>query len=359
MDFALSADQLQMQASVAGVLDRVASLEAVRAYASGDESVGRDVWRALSELGVSAILTPTEFGGLGLGLLDATLIAETLGSRVAPGPFISTAVLVPLAIGAAGDVGQKGRWLPKLADGSATAGVALNEAFVGVRDASGVVAEYGRLTGESDFALDAADADVVLVADRDGSLHLVEAGAFEPTPISTIDATRRFARLRFAGAAAEPLPGGSKVLSTLRRAAQVILAADMLGASQAMLDKAVSYAKERRQFGRPIGSFQAVKHLCAEMAAEIEPARSLVWYSAYAFDSAPEEADLVAAHAKAHLSEVSRFVARTATEVHGGIGFTDLLGLHYWFKRIGAGRQIFGGPRQARDLAARLQGIAA
>jgi alkylation response protein AidB-like acyl-CoA dehydrogenase len=133
----------------------------------------------------------------------------------------------------------------------------------------------------------------------------------------------------------------------------------MLGASGAMLDKAVAYAKERRQFGRLIGSFQAVKHLCAEMAAELEPCRALVWYAAHAASAAPAEASLTAAHAKAHLSEVSRFVARTATEVHGGIGFTDLLGLHYWFKRVGLDRQLLGGPERLRHLAATMQGLAA
>jgi alkylation response protein AidB-like acyl-CoA dehydrogenase len=146
-------------------------------------------------------------------------------------------------------------------------------------------------------------------------------------------------------------------LDRLRDAAWIVLAAETLGASQAMLDKAVAYAKERKQFGRVIGSFQAVKHLCAEMAAELEPARALVWYAAYAFDQGLDEAPLMAAHAKAHLSEVGRFVARTATEVHGGIGMTDLLGLHYWFKRIGQNRQLLGGPERVREIAARLQGL--
>ena len=112
-------------------------------------------------------------------------------------------------------------------------------------------------------------------------------------------------------------------------------------------------------FGRAIGSFQAVKHMCAEMAAELEPARALVWYAAYAFDNAPEEATVMAAHAKAHLSEIGRFIARTSTEVHGGIGITDLLGLHYWFKRIGQNRQLLGGPEKVREIAARMQGLAA
>jgi alkylation response protein AidB-like acyl-CoA dehydrogenase len=145
----------------------------------------------------------------------------------------------------------------------------------------------------------------------------------------------------------------------LRDAVWTILAADMLGASGAMIAKAVAYAQDRKQFGRVIGSFQAVKHLCAEMTAQLEPCRALVWYAAYAALAAPAEAPLMAAHAKALLSEVSRFVARTSTEVHGGMGFTDLLGLHYWFKRVGLDRQLYGGPERVRVEAARMQGLAA
>ena len=132
-------------------------------------------------------------------------------------------------------------------------------------------------------------------------------------------------------------------------------AADTLGAAQTMLTQAVAYAKERVQFGRPVGSFQAVKHMCADMAAELEPCRAMMWYAAHAFDAIPSEARLTACHTKAHLSEVGTFVARTATEVHGGIGFTHELGLHFWFKRIGANRQLLGGPERIREQAALLQ----
>jgi alkylation response protein AidB-like acyl-CoA dehydrogenase len=123
-----------------------------------------------------------------------------------------------------------------------------------------------------------------------------------------------------------------------------------------MIEKAVDYAGQREQFGRVIGSFQAVKHMCAEMAARHEPCRSLVWYAAHAFDTAPDEAPLMVCHAKSHTGEVHRFVARTSTEVHGGMGFTDLLGLHFWFKRIGFDRQILGGPEKVRAEAAAMQG---
>ena len=176
--------------------------------------------------------------------------------------------------------------------------------------------------------------------------------------MSSLDASRRLTELTFEATPAEPL-ASNDALTRLRDAAWVMLAADTLGACQTMLDKAVAYAKERKQFGRTIGSFQAVKHLCAEMAAELEPARALVWYAAYAFDHEPGEASLMAAHAKAHTSEIGRFIARTSTEVHGGIGMTDLLGLHYWFKRIGQNRQLLGGPERVREIAAKLQGLAA
>jgi alkylation response protein AidB-like acyl-CoA dehydrogenase len=126
-----------------------------------------------------------------------------------------------------------------------------------------------------------------------------------------------------------------------------------------MIDQSVAYAKIREQFNRPIGSFQAVKHMCAEMVANLEPCRALVWYAGYALDEVPAEARLTACHTKAHLSEVGKAVAKTATEVHGGMGFTDLVGLHYWFKRIGFNRQILGAPELIREEAARVQNLVA
>lgn len=361
MDFALTSDQRLMQDSIGGVLGRVAPLSRVRAFAEAGEAVASDVWRELANLGVAGLLLPEEQGGLGLTLLDAALAAETLGAHVAPSPFLGTAVLAPLALMGAGSKSQQDAWGPKLASGEIVAGAAIHEWVAGARDGAGVTAQNRRLSGRSLFAIDAVGADVMVVTDDAGGLHLIEAAArgVDVVPLTTIDNTRRFAEVRFQDAEAEPLDAGEAgaTLARLRDAAFVMLAADMLGASQAMLDKAVAYAKERRQFGRLIGSFQAVKHLCAEMAAEIEPCRSLVWYAAYAFDAVPAEASLMAAHAKAHLAEVSRFVARTATEVHGGMGFTDLAGLHYWFKRVGVDRQLLGGPEQVRSLAARNQGL--
>jgi alkylation response protein AidB-like acyl-CoA dehydrogenase len=150
--------------------------------------------------------------------------------------------------------------------------------------------------------------------------------------------------------------GAGRAIERMLDAGRVALTADILGACEAMLAQAVDYAKQRKQFGRPIGSFQAVKHMCAEMAAELEPTRSLLWYAAYAFDEVPETAAPAIAHAKAHASEIGRFIARTATEVHGGIGITDDQNLHLWFKRIGLDRQLLGAPEILRERAARLQG---
>ncbi len=360
MEFALSPDQRLMQASLEGALTRLCPLERVRGFVDGDAAVAGDVWRGLSELGLPGLLVGEAHGGLGLGLLDAALAAEALGRHVAPTPFLASAALAPLAIAAAGSPAQQAAWLPRLAAGEALAAVAIGEAVAG--EGAGVTAQGGRLDGASRFVIDAAGAEIFIVADSAGGLHLATAGApgLTVTALVTIDRTRSLGELRLDDTPAEPLAGGDAgaALTRLRDAAWILLAADMVGASGAMIDMAVVYAKQRRQFGRLIGSFQAVKHMCAEMAAELEPCRALVWYAAHAFDALPAEASLMAAHAKAHLSEVSRFVARTAVEVHGGVGFTDLLGLHYWFKRVGLDRQLLGGPERVRQAAAAMQGLA-
>ncbi|MDR3511160.1 MAG: acyl-CoA/acyl-ACP dehydrogenase [Caulobacteraceae bacterium] len=362
MEFCLSNDQAMMQETIQRTLERVCPLERVRQAAASHETRAADVWAALTEIGVPGLIIPEEHGGVGLTLLDAALAAEALGRSVAPVPFAASAVMAPLALMGAGSPAQQAEWLPRLAAGEAVAGVAVAEHASGARDGAGVAAANGRLSGKALFALDAGAADVFVVADRAGGLHLVSADApsLTRTALTSIDATRSIAELDFADTPAEPLAARdpAPVLRRMIDAGRLALAADILGAGQRMIEKAVDYAAERRQFGRVIGSFQAVKHLCAEMAAELEPCRALIWYAGYAFDEDAERASLMAAHAKAHLSEVGTFVARTATEVHGGMGFTDLLGLHYWFKRVGFDRQMLGGPERVRQDAAAFQGWA-
>lgn len=359
MEFALSSDQKMMQESVNRTLNRLCPLDRARKAAEANE-IAEDVWQALVDLGIPGLLIPERWGGVGLKLLDAALVSEALGRHVAPVPFIASCVMAPLALLCAGNPAQQDKWLPKLASGEVTASVAISEQVAGARENAGVTAQNGRLNGKVMFALDFDDPGLLIVADNTDNLHLVDpaASGIALTPLTTIDLTRSLGEISFDNVEAEPLSGG-RALNALRDAGWTMLAADTLGAGWQMIEKAVEYSKERKQFGRAIGTFQAVKHMCAEMAAELEPGRALVWYAAHAFDAIPQEASLTAAHAKSYLSETGRFVARTATEVHGGIGITDLLGLHYWFKRIGLNRQLLGGPERVRHLAAAMQGFAA
>lgn len=363
MEFGLSEEQRLLQDSVAKMLEEKSPLDHVRETAA-EWKQSEAVQAALTELGAPALLVPEEFGGLGLGMLDAALIQEALGGHVSPASFTGSGVMATVGILTSGTDEQKADWLPKIASGELRFGVAVSEK-TGARMEAGVKVEGGKLSGQALFALDTADATHIIVADNEGKLHVVEAGAskgsggLETQDLKTIDRTRTFRELKLTGVSATPLDAENEQGLACRRmvdAGRIMLAADTLGAGQEMIRQAVEYAKERKQFNRVIASFQAVKHMCAEMAAELEPCRSLVWYAAHAFDNIPEESSLMACHAKAHLSEVGRFVARTATEVHGGMGFTDLLGLHYWFKRIGANRQILGGPEAVRAEAAKLQG---
>ena len=357
MDFALSAEQRMLQDSIAGYLASHCPLARVRAVADERAARADDLWQGLTDLGAHAVLVDEAFGGVGLGLLEAALIAEAMGTCVAPVPYVASSVMAPVALAQAGSVAQQEEWLPRIAAGEVVFGLAVTEQ-IGRRESDGVACANGTLDGKAMFVLDGAAAHRFIVAAGDGSLHLVDAADAQVTTLKTIDRTRTVAEVAFAATPAEPLPGALESREPLRKAidaGRVVLAADTLGAAQAMLDKAVAYAKERRQFNRVIGSFQAVKHMCAEMAAELEPCRSLVWYAAHAHDAIPEEARAMACHAKAHLAEVGTFVARKSTEVHGGMGITDLLGLHYWFKRIGANRQLLGAPELVREEAARAQ----
>jgi alkylation response protein AidB-like acyl-CoA dehydrogenase len=358
MRFSLSEQQTQMQAMLARFLSADASLERVRSHAAGDGAVSARLMAGLAELGLTGLCVATDHGGLDLTWLDAMAVAEEMGRAVAPVPFLPSLVLASRAISAWGSQAQKARWLPAFLAGQASGGVGLSD-YAAPRGEAGVSFQDGALTGSAQFVLH-PHADVLVIADRSGRLFLAETGApgMHITHLTTIDLTRAIGNITFEGVAASPLPaaGVPDAARLLLDAGRVLLAADTLGAAQLMLDRAIAYARQREQFGRPIGSFQAVKHMCAEMAAGLEPCRALVWYAAHALDTRSPEAPVLACHAKAHVSEIGTFIARTATEVHGGMGFTDLLGLHYWFKRIGFNRQLLGGPQAVRADAARLRG---
>jgi alkylation response protein AidB-like acyl-CoA dehydrogenase len=344
MEFALSEDQRMLQDSLKGVLSQSASLDQIRKIAVGDAGAVRALEAALEDFGLASLLLPEAAGGLGLGLLDACLVQEALGYHIAPSRFLASA----LAAVALADN-------PGLLGGDAKFGLAVTE-MASRRDGAGLSLKAGKLSGTALLAISAEEATHLLAADAKGGLHVVDAAGAKTAPMQTIDRTRTFHAVTLSGV---------KVLSTAKAndrflaAARLLVAADTLGAAQAMIDKAVAYAAERQQFGRVIGSFQAVKHMCAEMAAKLEPGRALIWHAAHALDIGDAEGPVMANLAKAYLAEAGTFIARTATEVHGGMGFTDLVGLHYWFKRIGVNRQLFGSPEQARQTAAQLQGLVA
>jgi len=351
MEFGLSEEQTLLQDSVKRLLAEQYPLDHVRAYAAGDDDAG-SLRSSLAQMGITALLIDEAYAGVGLGLLDAALVAEALGSGTAPVPFAASVVMAPRALMLGGSDEQKDRWLPALAAGQITAGAALSE-LTGARKDAGVTASGGKLNGRSLFVID-FDADIYLVADTNNNLHIVEADAkgLKKAAFETVDATRKLGELNFDNVEASALSCTPTQVTSVVDWGRVVLAADSLGAAQSMLDQAVSYAMQREQFNRVIASFQAVKHMCAEMAASLEPCRAMVWYAGYAADAQLDDARQYALHTKAHLGEVTQFVARTATEVHGGMGFTDLLGLHYWFKRIGANRQLLGSPERLRNDAA-------
>jgi alkylation response protein AidB-like acyl-CoA dehydrogenase len=349
VDFGLSDEQKLLEQTLRRYLSESVPAKRVREIMAGEPAHDAKLWADLAELGAAGVLVPEAQGGSGLGLLDAALVAQSLGFFAAPTPFLATSVMAPVALAAAAPALQA-EWLPRIAAGRAVFGAAFSEG-VSQRGDFGVRAEGDRVHGRAFFAIDAGAADAFLVAASPDRVALVPRGAegFAVVPLTTIDATRRVAELSFEGVAPSAWIEAPGVARRVVTAARVAIAADALGACDRALEMAVAYAKQREQFGRAIATFQAVKHLCAEMAAEIEPARSLVWYAAHAFDHRPEEAERMALLAKAHLCEVATSVVRTATEVHGGIGFTSEYDLHLWFKRAGLDRQLLGSPEVTRQ----------
>ena len=352
MYFGLSEQQMMLQDSVRRYLEDAAPLDEVRKITAG-EAAPDALQEGLKELGVHLVLLPEAQGGLGMGLLEAALVQQMLGRCVAPSDFTAAYGMAVVGVREGATPDQQAEWLGRMASGEVVLGVGLTEA-TGAREEGGLTLGGDKVSGRASFVMAGEGATHFLLT-TGTQLLIVARGDVSETKLTSIDKTRGFLTLDLKNAACSVLGGNDDAVAKAVQAGRVLLAADTLGAADMMIEKAVAYAKEREQFNRPIGSFQAVKHMCAEMAARLEPCRALVWYAAYAQDSVPQEAALMACLAKSHLAEVGKFIARTATEVHGGMGFTDLLGLHYWFKRIGANRQLLGGPEATRADAAKLQ----
>jgi alkylation response protein AidB-like acyl-CoA dehydrogenase len=370
IDFGLSEDQDALQRAAREFLARECPPALVRETARTPDGVPRALHTKMAELGWMGLVVPEAEGGLGLGTLELALVCEELGRVAAPGPFLPTQ-LVTAALLRAGSKAQRRQWLPRLVSGESLAALAYLEE-TDRHDAAGITLAARRtrngwrLDGTKLFVPGVPGADLLLVAARTGrdrvSLFLVESAApgVRARPEETVDLTRRVGELRLRDVAVDrsALLGregaGWPLLARLLDLGAVGIAADSLGGAARTLEMAVAYSQVRQQFGRPIGSFQAIKHIAAEMAAEVEPTRSLVWYAAYAADHRPGEAGRAASIAKARLGDVYSRTVNRAVQMHGGIGFTWEHDLHLWFKRACGNEVAFGDPTFHRERLARI-----
>ena len=333
MDFALSEEQEVLQETMRAYVEKECPAALARQIFDGARAPAAKLWQGLVEMGIAGLAVPEKFGGAGLTLLDLALVSEELGRGVVPVPFLGHA-LATLALAQGGSAAQQECWLPKLASGEALGAVAFGE-----------------------LVPNAAEADLFVVARTDGTLALVPAktSGVASEPVASNDRGRPISRVAIPATAGEVLPHGN--LARLRDAALVLLAADAFGAAHRLIRMTVEYAKTRQQFGQPIAQFQALKHQLSNMAVEVDPARGLWWYAAYAYDCEPaERATRAAALAKAHITDRAQQVARDAVECHGGIGFTWECDVQLWFKRILFDRQWLGTPEEHRERVAQMAG---
>jgi alkylation response protein AidB-like acyl-CoA dehydrogenase len=381
----LSEEQALLRDAARAVLARECPTRLVRERLEAPGPPGDALWHRLAGLGWPGLAVPAEYGGAGLGFVELALVLEEAGRALLPEPLFSTAVLGAGALLLAGSEAQRRRWLPEIAAGRCRMALALLEedgrwgaegiALVARRDAEGRAASAAgagsgalRLTGGKRFVLDAERADLLVVAARSGghgedgvSLALVDARAPGLTlrPTAFVDLTRRVAELRFEDVAvpAEHVLGAEgaawPALSRLLGAARAGLAAESLGVAERVLELSLAHARSREQFGRPIGSFQAVQQRCADMLVRVEMARSAVWRAAWCLaEEDPAEAHLAACMAKAYAGEACREVAAAGIQVHGGLGVTWEQDLHLHYKRAQANELLFGDGPFCRELVA-------
>jgi alkylation response protein AidB-like acyl-CoA dehydrogenase len=304
---------------------KVRELAESRSYDDG-------LWKEISELGWPGIAISEDDGGQGLGMVELTILLEEAGYVCAPSPLLGTAGAA-LVISAAGSDDQRSEWLPKLASGEATG------SFGGFAD------------GKSTLFCDLPTADLVVTFDGEGAL-LALAGEVDFEPFEAIDATRSYGLV--SEAVGERLPGD---VDAGRDRLAVAIAAELTGVAQRTLEMAVEYARERQQFGRPIGAYQAVSHRCAAMLLATEESRSLAYYAAWTADAEPESLPMAAAMAGARAAEAGWEVPASALQVFGGIGFTWENDLQFWLKRGRVAGRMLGTPRDHRERVADLSGL--
>jgi len=374
VDFGFSEEQEMLRQSARALLEKECPSTVVRKLMDDERGFDPALWKKMAELGWLGLVIPEEYGGGGLSYVDLVLIMEEMGRVGLPSPFIWT-VMVAEALKRAGSDHHKSSLLPKIASGELVATVAYLEPSA-VWSAEGIAMSARNegagyvLDGTKLFVNDGHIADCLLVAARTGgsgeagvtlfALERKRAG-IAVTRLTTMDQTRKLAELKFSGVKldAADLVGevgsGWKILSEIIDRGKVMLAGEMMGGAQKVLEMTVDYAKVRVQFGRPIGSFQAVQHKCANMMIDVEGARSAAYYASWAVSNEVAEAPLAAALAKAAASDAFRRVSADGIQLHGGIGFTWDHDLHLYFKRAKSSEFTFGDANWNRELVA--QGI--
>jgi alkylation response protein AidB-like acyl-CoA dehydrogenase len=369
MDFSFSPDQQLLRTSARAFLDEHVKPATVRALFDDPRGEREGLWKEMAELGWLGLALPEEAGGSALGMVETAILLEEMGRAACPAPYLPT-VLAGQAIAAAGSAAQKSRWLAAIAGGSARGTVAFIERDLDW-DPETTTARAARtrqgwtLTGFKQFVPWPHVADVLLVPARapEGlSLFLVEPAAVSGLTISMmtgIDLSSRVGAVALDGVAvgADAVLGApgqaSALLTALLARGAVAAAAEMLGAARRCLDMAVDYAKVREQFGQPIGSFQAIRHKCAEMLLEVENSHAATYYAAWALDADADDRGLAASVAKAYVNDAARRVCGEAIQVHGGIGFTWEYDLHLYFKRAKGLEVMYGDADYHRELALR------
>jgi alkylation response protein AidB-like acyl-CoA dehydrogenase len=351
MSLAVTAEQEELRATVRRWLTENVPLARVRELMATPDAYDPATWRGLGELGVLELGIPEQYGGAGFGFQELARVAEETGRALLPGPLLATSGLaVPLLL-ASDDEQAKARHLPGIAGGTTVATVAWLSPGAGWDSAGrSLSVADGRLSGSASAVLSGTYADLVLVVAGTGeSTAVVAVDATGPgvsrTAQPTLDQTRPLARLDFDGAPCTPVGAvgaGDELLSRALDAANVLLAAEMVGGAQACLDMSVAYAKVRQQFGRPIGSFQAIKHKLAEVLVALEGAQAAAAYAAWAAAENPVELAVVATLAKAVAAEAYFRAAGDNVQVHGGIGFTWEHDAHLYFKRAKTSLMLFG-----------------
>ncbi len=373
MDFGFSEEQDLLRQSARDFLAKECPMTVVRRMMDDETGHSADLWKQMARLGWQGLILPEEYGGAGLDFVDLIVVLEEMGRAVLPGPFLSTAVFASVALLEAGSDEQKKRYLPDIATGALLATVANMEPN-GRWDADGITATATaegtgyRLDGTKLFVPDGHIAELLIVAARtpgstvrDGiSLFCVDrsAAGLTTTALKSMDQTRRLAEVNLDGVVVDgaallgELGGGWRTLERLSDRAKVALCAEMCGGAQQVLDMSVEYAKVREQFGKPIGSFQAIQHKCADMMVQVESSKSATYYAAWAVANDVEDAPLAAAMAKAYCSDAYRVVAGEGIQIHGGIGFTWEHDMHIYFKRAKSSEVSFGDGTWNRELVA-------